>query len=407
MQKKAICDIAKTSRAIASRGDPRLSAIADAVFARRPLTFEQGVYLYRHAPVAKVCRLADWRRRAYHGDHLYYSNAARLDVVDIDRQRRPRTHCLRQIHARTVVGDLLCSLLPMSSDNGIDDVVIASPLGAPPVPLPFDWWHNLVAAVHSIAPGARVNACASADVTAMAETAAMSVDAVLVRLAKSGLTSLGPDQMPLRGDKASLDHWLHVHERAHALGIGSEVALPNRARNRRCEQRVEQMLALRSLQEKSIAKGGKGFRAVATGSRTAFAIERASAATRHDDLRDRAIARLMLDNVQHILGPPLLLFGGTKTASARVIAAAHGGADDLGHVAPDNEGILRGVVDASGFSQTRRYTRYPFARVGWTMPALDDFYGDEDDRDGKDCQSDDDDNQGDDDDDSFVWAGHS
>lgn len=404
MMQKGICDIAKTSRAIALRGDPRLSAIADAVFVQRPLTFEQGVYLYRHAPAAEVCRLADWRRRAFHGDRIYYSNAARLDVVDIDRQRRPRTHCLRQIHAHTVVGDLLCSLLSMSSsDNGIDDVVIASPLAVPPVPLPFDWWHNLVAAVHSIAPGARVNACASADVAAMAEAAAMSVDAVLVRLAKSGLTSLGPDQMPLHADRASLDQWLNVHERAHALGIGSEVALPNRARNRRCEQRVEQMLALRRLQEKSIAKGGKGFRAVATGSRTAFAIERASAAARHDDLRDRAIARLMLDNVQHILAPSLLLFGGAQTASARAVAVAHSGADDLGHVAPDNEGSLRDAIDASGFSQTRRYTRYPFARVGWTMPALDDFYGDED---GKDCQGDDDrdDNE---DDDAFVWAGHS
>lgn len=401
--RKAISDAATTRAIIASRGDPRLSAIADAVFAQRPLTFDQGVYLYRRAPTADVCRLADWRRRALHGRQLYYSNAVHFNVVDIERRRRPRVHCLRQIHARTAVGDLLYSLLTMSSDNGIDDVVIASPLDAPPVPLPFDWWNNLVAVVHSIAPGARVNACTSGDVAAMAEAASLSVDTVLVRLAKTGLASLGPDQMPLHGGTASLGRWLHVHERAHALGIPSEVTLPNRARNRRCEQRVEQMLALRRVQENSLAKGSEGFRAVATGSRTALAIERASAAARHDDLRDRAIARLMLDNVQHILAPPLLLCGGAKTASARAIAAAHAGADDLGHMAPDNEGALCKVVEDAGFSPARRYTRYPFARVGWSMPALEDFCGDEGDHDNR--QSDD--NQDDDDDGTFVWAGHS
>ncbi|AVK76307.1 Aminodeoxyfutalosine synthase [Pandoravirus neocaledonia] len=382
--RKTVCDTATTRAIIASRGDPRLSAIAEAVFDRRPLTFDQGVYLYRHAPADEVCRLAAWKRQTLHGDRLHYSNAARLDVVDIERQRRPRAGCLRQVHARTSLGDLLCSLLSVSSDNGIDDVVIASRLGAPPVPLPFEWWHNLVAAVHSIAPGARVNACTSRDVVSMAKETSLSVDAILVRLAKSGLTSLGPDQMPACDDTESLGRWLHVHERAHALGISSEATLPNRARNRRCEHRVEQMLALRRAQEKSLARGGaaRGFRAVATGTRTLSAIGQASAASRYDDLRDRAIVRLVIDNVDHILVPPLPLFDMPGPMLARVIAAARAGADDLGWVAPDNEDGLRGAVEGAGFSQARRYTRYPFARVGWTAAALEDFYADIEDVDG-------------------------
>ncbi|WBR14832.1 Radical sam enzyme [Pandoravirus kuranda] len=400
--RKTVCDTATTRAIIASRDDPRLSAIAEAVFDRRPLTFDQGVYLYRHAPADEVCRLAAWKRQTLHSDRLHYSNAARLDVVDIERQRRPRAGCLRQVHARTSLGDLLCSLLSVSPDNGIDDVVIASRLGAPPVSLPFEWWHNLVAAVHSIAPGARVNACASGDVAAMAKETSLSVDAILIRLVKSGLTSLGPDQMPACGDTATLGRWLHVHERAHALGISSDATLPNRARNRRCEDRVEQMLALRRVQEKSLARGGavKGFRTVATGTRTAFDIERMSAAARHDDLRDRAVARLVLDNVQHIAAPPFPLPVRAGTMSARVIAAAHAGADTLGHVAPDNEGDLCKVIEDAGFAQARLHTRYPFARVGWTLPVLEDSYGDEDDHA-------DDVDAGDDDGGTLVGAGHS
>nr|UDO47181.1 putative radical sam enzyme [Pandoravirus massiliensis] len=396
--RKAICDVAKTRAVVALRGDPKLSAIADAVFAQCPLTFDQGVYLYRHAPAIEVCRLAEWRRRALHGDRLHYSNAARLDVIDVGRRHSARANCLRQVHAHTTIGDLLCLLLSMSSDNGIYDVVVASPLDASPVPLPFDWWNNLVAAVRSIAPGARVNACASGDVTAMAEAAAVSVDAILVRLAKSGLTSLGPDQMPPHADNVSLSRWLDVHERAHALGIGSEVALPNRARNRRCEQRIEQMLALRRLQEKSLANGGQGFRAVATGSRTAFAIERMSEVARHDDLRDRAIARLMLDNVQHILAPPLAPCGDFKASLDRSVASAYAGASDLGHVAPDAEGALCAAIKEAGFLHMRRYACYPFARVGLTMPALEDLCDGKEQDQGKDDEEDDE---------AFMWPGHS
>ena len=63
--------------------DPRLSAIADKVFAETRLSFEDGVALYRSADILAVGWLANWVREKMHGDIAYFNVNRHINPTNV------------------------------------------------------------------------------------------------------------------------------------------------------------------------------------------------------------------------------------------------------------------------------------------------------------------------------------
>lgn len=237
--------------------------------------------------------------------------------------------------------------------------------------LPLGYYLDLLSAIRQERPDAIIKAFTAVEVAHLADVEAVSEEEILARLKEAGLSMLpggGAEvfspalRQKLCPEKISGERWLHIHAKAHALGIPTNsTMLFGHIEN--WEERIGHMDALRGLQDQS-----GGFRcfiplAYQPGNNPLSA----SGPDGQTYLRVMALARLFLDNIDHLKA--YWVFAGIKAAQMALWA----GADDfdgtlveenIGHAAGADtpKGLtteqLRRAISSAGFDPVERDARF-------------------------------------------------
>ena len=199
-------------------------------------------------------------------------------------------------------------------------------------------------------PTLRLHALGPPEIVFIAQRAKLSTHKVLERLIAAGLDSLPGAGAEILSDrvrrilsprKATVAQWCQVIEEAQTLGLLTSATMMY-GHIETIEERLEHLLLLREMQERSLAAGRRGVLAFIPwpfqSGGTKLARTQPSpkvGATEH--LRLTAIARILLTNIPHIQASWL-------TVGAEVGALSlWGGADDMGSIM-----IEENVVAATG-----------------------------------------------------------
>jgi cyclic dehypoxanthinyl futalosine synthase len=215
--------------------------------------------------------------------------------------------------------------------------------------LPIEWYEDLLRALTARFPTVHLHAFSPSEVQHIARVSRLSIDEVLRRLRDAGLKSIPGGGGEILVDevrrrisplKTMSDDWLGVMESAHALGLPTTATMMF-GHVESYADRVEHLRRVREVQDRSVAKGARGFTAFISwtykADNTALG---GREATSGEYLRTQAITRLFFDNIPNVqsswvtqgkeIGQVALRFGANDMGSIMIeenvvkAAGAHG-----------------------------------------------------------------------------------
>jgi aminodeoxyfutalosine synthase len=308
---------------------PTLQSIREKVAAGARLSLDEGVYLSRpDVPLGEVGELANLVRERKNGNRTYYNINTHLNPTNVCVYRC--VFCAFRSDLRSDKGYLMSDEQILARgqeamDCGATEMHIVGGLHHQ---MKYDWYLNLIRILHDAYPRLHLKAWTGVELDWFARMTGRPMRSVLEEMIDVGLGSLpgGGAEIfhPEVRDricehKADAGRWIDIHRTAHALGLRSNATmLYGHIEN--AFHRADHLVRLRELQDET---GGfqtfipLAFHPDNTG---LSHIKKASGVM---DLRTLAVARLLLDNFDHVKAYWIMLGVGTaQTALAY-------GADDL------------------------------------------------------------------------------
>ncbi len=307
----------------------RFSTITDKVHASEPLSFDDGMFLYRYPDLLAVGSLANTVRQRMHGDRTYFN---------INFHINPTNVCEADCHfcsfARLQPGmpqayamslDQVREKLTEREGQPVTEIHIVSGLHGG---LSWEYYLDTLRVLKQVRPDIHLKAYTAVEIHYFAEKFGKTYEQVLRELMDAGLGSMpggGAEIFAQRvrrkicSDKANAEQWLDVHRTAHRLGLRSNCTMLY-GTIETLEERVDHMMQLRALQDET-----EGFQTFIP---LSFhpdnnRLGKLPAPTGMDDLRTYAVSRLLLHNIPHIKAYWIMV--GLKTAQI----AQSFGVDDL------------------------------------------------------------------------------
>lgn len=296
--------------------DSTLSSIADKVDAGQRLSEADGLALLQSNDIWAIGEMANAVRRRMHGDVAYYN---------INRHMNYTNLC--------ALSCKFCSFYRKKGDEGVYEYSIediarqarqAAEAGATEIHivgglhpwLPFDYYTDMMRAIHTEAPRMHIKAFTAVEIVHLARIAKRGgnregIERVLAELKEAGLGSLPGGGAEVFDDrvhdeafkgKIRSDQWLDVHRIAHRLGLRSNATMLY-GHIESLEDRVKHFIMLREAQDEAIENGHEGrFQTVIP---LPFIpddseLEHLHGPTGLEDLKMMAVSRLMLDNFPHV-----------------------------------------------------------------------------------------------------------
>jgi aminodeoxyfutalosine synthase len=348
-------------------GSP-LFPIAVKVAEGRRLSFDDGVALSTSRDVLGVGALANFVRERRHGNTGYYNvnrylNPTNLCWVD----------CALCAWARKpgVDGGYTMSIEEAVSESAAgwhDGITELHIVGGLHPSLPYSWYLDLLRALKTRFPGVHLKAWTMVELDWIARVGKRDVVDVIRDLKAAGMDSCpggGAEVFEKRvrdlicRDKISGERWLEVARLCHENGVRTNVTMLYGSVET-VEDRVDHLVRIRELQDETA--GFLGFIPLAFHPEETQ-LPHLPPATGLTDLKVIAVARLMLDNVEHVKAYWVQI--GEKLAPV----ALHFGADDLvGTVTEETITHAAGAKTESGLSRAemermiRGAGREPFER---------------------------------------------
>ena len=285
-----------------------LGPIRDKVLAGERLTDADAVRLFETADLAAVGALANHVREARHGDLTYYNRNVHLNPTNVCVASCKFCSFARKDDQRASDG------YTMSLDDAVERVLSRRALGITEVhivsglhpDLPFSYYTQLLARIRKAWPELAIKAFTAIEIHFFAEKFGKTYAEVLSELRDAGM-----DTMPGGGaeifaprvrrkicdDKATAEQWLEIHRTAHRLGLKTN-ATRLYGHIERLDERVDHMRRLRELQDET--HGFQVFIPLAFHPEHNMIGKAFPKPTGYDALRTLAVARLYLDNFDHV-----------------------------------------------------------------------------------------------------------
>jgi len=349
-----------------------LESIEAKVAAGERLSRDDGLALLESDDLHALGRMADHARRRRHGPTTWYIVNTHVNHTNgcVNRcrfcafARDPADPDAYLLDAAAVVERARPDV-----DAGATEVHVVGGLHPD---LDLDAYLAIVAALRDAFPDVCIQALTAVEVAYAADKAGLDTSDVLARLRDAGLTGLpgggaeifDPDvRRRICPRKIDADRWLDVHRHAHALGLPTNATMLY-GHVESAAHRVDHLLRLRDLQDETA--GFAAFIPLPFHPRGTALADRPGP-TAVDDLRTMAVARLLLDNFDHLKAFWIML--GVDLAQV----ALRFGADDLdgtvvreeithaaGAQTPQRLGVdrLRRLVEGVGGAPTERDTLY-------------------------------------------------
>ncbi len=333
--------------------DPNLLPIYEKVMGQERLSREDGLTLYLSPDLLGVGHLANLVRRRLHGNKAYYIYNQHINYSNV---------CIN--------GCRFCAFGKKAGEPGayemtLDDILakvrerLAEPIseihivGGLHPDLPFSYYLDMLAGIKSLRPAVHLQAFTAVEIAHLAGLAGMSIPDALLALKEAGLGSLpggGAEVFSprIRTDlcptKLSPEGWLEVCQTAHRVGLNTNATMLY-GHLETLEERVDHLVRLREAQDET--GGFLTFIPLAfhpTNTRLADLTE----TTGFDDLKNLAVARLMLDNFPHIKAFWIMI--GPKIAQLSLTF----GADDIdGTVIEERITHMAGAQTPQGLTRSQ------------------------------------------------------
>ncbi len=322
--------------------DRELRKIAQKVVENKRLTPEEGIYLFEKADLTYLGIIADYKNRLINQNRAYF-------VVNI--QINPTNVCIYgcKFCAFAVKGRKHPKAYEMTVEEILQKVEELYNLGGREVHMvggiPPHWRYedylNLLRAIKEKFPDVVLKAYTAIEVHHMAKLSKKSVREVLKDLKEAGLDVLPGGGAEIFNEekrkiiapyKASAEEYLKIHKEAHKLGIPTNITMLY-GHIEDYKDRIEHMTKVRELQDET-----GGFQVFIPLKYHPEGTELGGELTSSvDDLKTIAIARLYLDNFEHIKAYWVTL--GERVAQL----ALNYGADDI-----DGTILEERIVHAAG-----------------------------------------------------------
>lgn len=328
--------------------DTRLHSVRDKLSAGKRLTFEDGVRLYESPDLLGVGCLADSVRRKRHGNTAFFVYNQHLNYTNICLNE-----CLFCAFSRkagepggfTLTLEQIREALNKRAGEPIQELHVVGGLNPA---LGLDYYLDLLKLIKSIRPQAAIKAFTAVEIDYLSRTSGLSIEETIARLADAGLAMLPGGGAEVLSDrihdklfrkKIDSRRWLDIIEAVHRAGLPSNATMLY-GHIETIEERVIHLLKLRDLQDRT--GGFSAFIPLAFHSQNTK-LSHLPATTAFDDLKSVAVARLILDNIDHIKAYWVMI--GEKLAQV----ALSFGADDLdGTIIEEKITHMAGATSAKG-----------------------------------------------------------
>lgn len=308
---------------------PRLKAIRDKVEAGERLSFDDGLLMYDpEISVNDLGQLANRVRETKNGNAAYYNINTHLNATNVCVYRC--VFCafrsdLRSAKSYAMNDEQILQRGQEAVENGCTEMHVVGGLHHQ---RKYEWYRDMIGLLHNAYPKLHLKAWTAVEVNWFEFLTKRPTADILTELRSFGMGSMpgGGAEIfhpevrdQICEHKADGNNWIHIHRTAHQLGIRTNCTMLY-GHVEKPYHRVDHMIRLRSLQDET---GGfqtfipLAFHPENTG------LSHLKKPTAIDDLRNIAISRLMLDNIDHIKAYWIMLGIGTAQA-----ALAYG-ADDL------------------------------------------------------------------------------
>ena len=282
-----------------------LEDIHQKVYAGERLSADDGRRLYRHGNLPAVGYLANLVRERMHGDRVYFVRNQHLNYTNICNKS-----CLfcsfyalpKDPEGYVLSPDDIRARMETYADIPISEIHM---VGGVNPKLPYAYYLDIVRAIKDVRPGVSLKAFTMIELEQIRRIAKKPMDETLMDLKEAGVDALpggGAEVFSERVHeelfqaKSDSDKWLETARTAHEVGLPSNATMLY-GHVEQTEEKVYHLMKLRELQDET--QGLLAFIPLSWHpERTA--IEHLPGPTGQMDLREIAVARLMLDNVPHI-----------------------------------------------------------------------------------------------------------
>ncbi|HXI42698.1 MAG TPA: aminofutalosine synthase MqnE [Bryobacteraceae bacterium] len=285
--------------------DPRLRPILEKVEAGERLSYDDGVALYRTPDILALGYLANLVRERLHGSTTYFNVNRHINPTDVcvascrlcafgKRAKDPKAYTMSLDQVWHVAGE-----------GWTEAVTEFHIVGGLHPELTLDWYCQMLRGLKERFPQVHLKAFTMVEIGYLAQRMKISAREVLERLRDAGMDSLpggGAEIFCDRVRRVICDHkitgeeWLETARTAHRLGLHSNCTMLY-GHIETDEDRVDHLMKLRALQDET-----QGF---VTFIPLAFhpdntPLQHIPKTTGFLDIKNIAVARLMLDNIPHI-----------------------------------------------------------------------------------------------------------
>jgi aminodeoxyfutalosine synthase len=353
--------------------DRTLAAIRDRVHAGERLSFDDGVYLDRHADLFTLGELANLVRERKNGNTTYYNVNTHLNPTNVCVYRCAFCSFRADLKSPTgyvMTDEQILARAREATEKGCTELHIVGGLHHQ---LPYEWYLGIIANIHRAFPDLHLKAWTAVEWDWFERLTKRPTRELLAQMKAAGLGSLPgggaeifhPEVRTKICDyKADAGQWLRVHREWHELG-GRSNATMLYGHIETAEHRIDHLVRLRELQD--VTGGFQTFIPLAfhpANNPLGVGIPKPSGLM---DLKVMAVSRLMLDNFPHVKAYWQML--GVKVAQ---VAQSYG-ADDLdgtvvhetiyhaaGSDSPQELGVaeLRRLIEEAGRVPVERDTLY-------------------------------------------------
>lgn len=279
--------------------------IYEKVQAEERLSFDDGLKLYNSPDLLSIGFLADIERERKNGNRAYFIRNQHINYTNICINRCKfcaffKDRGVPGAYSMTV--EEIGEKIRENMDQPISEVHIVGGLNPD---LPYSYYLEMLKTIKIIRPQIHIQAFTAVEIAFIAKAGGKTIDDTLQDLKEAGLGSLpggGAEvfspriRKKLCADKLDPAGWIRVAITAHRMGIpGNATMLYGHLEKK--EELVEHLIKLREAQDESsgfLAFIPLAFHPQNTG------LNDLPATTGFDDLKNLAIARLMLDNFPHI-----------------------------------------------------------------------------------------------------------
>jgi len=292
--------------------DPSLAPLADKVEAGERLSFDDGVALFRSNDITGIGHLADSVNRAKHGDRVMFAANQHINPTNICILRKTCVFCS---YARLPKeeGAYRYSMEQIWEEAATANSTLTREfhiVGGLDMKAGLAYYQEMFRGLKERHPQVHIKALTAVEIAHIARIEKMSVRDTLIALREAGLDTMpgGGAEVFSPGVRATIadkklsgEEYIAVHREAHSLGIRSNCTMLY-GHVETYEDRIAHLSMLRDLQDET--GGYLAYIPLAyhpDHNELGETLHRTGTATSgFDDLKNLAVGRLFLDNIDHI-----------------------------------------------------------------------------------------------------------